>query len=69
MKIESRPDGWHILQEDGRDYGPFATLDVAQDMMDLLENQQAAPAKQPGVRPQPKPPLAGPRPAFPTFEG
>lgn len=69
MKIESRPDGWHILQEDGHDYGPFATLDVAQDMMDLLENQQAAPAKQPSPRPQVNSPLAGPSQAFPTFEG
>jgi hypothetical protein len=69
MKLESRADGWHILHEDGRDFGPFASLDVAQDMMDLLENQQAATTKQPNPRPLPNPPLAGPSQAFPTFEG
>ena len=40
MKLESRTDGWHLIDsDDGTDHGPFATLDAAREFADWYDAQ------------------------------
>lgn len=47
MKVEQRPDGWHVLGDRGEHIGPIASLHELQDVMDNVEfHLQQAGAKQ-----------------------
>ncbi len=46
MKVEQRPDGWHVLGERGEHLGPIASLSELQDVMDNVEFHLREAAKQ-----------------------
>jgi hypothetical protein len=53
MKVENKPDGWHLVGDSGEHYGPFATLLELEDLLDLLENRAALKADAPPQKPPP----------------
>jgi hypothetical protein len=46
MKVENRPDGWHILRANGESVGPIKSLHELEDLLDKFENLDRASAEQ-----------------------
>ncbi len=39
MQVQQHSDGWHLVNEDGKDCGCFTSLSQASERLDWLENQ------------------------------
>jgi hypothetical protein len=79
-RIVARPDGYHWLAHDGRqEFGPFETLELAQQDMDAADGREQAPAislqeaeREIGIGewldPETGAPAEGPSPPYPEGE-